>query len=252
MRKQSGSAMKTALVLGASSDIAKHIVYELQKKHINLQLTGTNLQVLEQTFSGLVASEAQKIQFFSLDIRNKNQFIRFLEQLDPFPDVVYSAIGYYKDQMDLRYSLQELSDTIEINFSGLVALLSLIANRMEERKFGQIVVLSSVAGERGRQLNYGYGSTKAALTVFLSGLRNRLHKANVQITTVLLGPVYTKMSKGHKLFPIITLQAPIAAKKIVEAGEKYKDEVYIHWIWRWIMLLIKIIPEGIFKRLPPF
>jgi short-subunit dehydrogenase len=187
-----------------------------------------------------------------LDVTQFESHKPFYENLNPKPEIVFCCIGYYENQLIARNDYRELQKTIVSNFTGVVSLINIISKDFESKNFGNIVVLSSVAGIRGRRLNYIYGSAKAGLTVYLSGLRNLLFEKNVQITTILLGPVYTRMSEGHKLMPWITLQPRIAAKKIIFAGIEGKDEVYIHWIWKYIMFAIRQIPEWIFKRLPPF
>lgn len=245
---------KLALVLGATSDIGREIAIELGYKNFDLILTGQNQDLLSQIQSDLVQTTKGniKIQTCMLDITKTESLNSFVFALDPLPDFVFCCIGYYKDQNIARLKPEEFTKTVQINFIGIAIVLNLLTSRMEEIRSGKIVVISSVAGIRGRQLNYIYGSAKAGLTAYLSGLRNLLYKQNIHITTVLLGPVYTKMSAGHKLMPWITLQPKLAAKKIVQAGLKGKDEVYIHWAWKYIMTAIRMIPEGIFKRLPPF
>ncbi|MCZ8343309.1 MAG: SDR family NAD(P)-dependent oxidoreductase [Leptospira sp.] len=243
-----------ALILGATSDIGREIAEELSSKNFDLILTGQNKDLLSQIHSDLLRTTKQdiKIQTHLLDITETDGLTSFVLSLDPLPNIVFCCIGYYKDQKIARVKPEEFTKTIQINFTGIATFLNLLTIRMEEIRSGKIVVISSVAGVRGRQLNYIYGSAKAGLTTYLSGLRNLLHKKNIRITTVLLGPVFTKMSAGHNLMPWITLQPKVAAKKIVQAGLKGKDEVYIHWIWQFIMAAIRMIPEGIFKRLPPF
>lgn len=240
-----------ALVLGASSDIAKYICMELAKKKYNLYLTGRNLKLLEELKIILEESNIE-VKIFYLDMLDFASQEKFYSGLKIKPSLVISAVGYYEDQNKAREIFEETYKTVGVNYLGLMNLLNLISLDFEKKRTGKIVVISSVAGLRGRQLNYIYGSAKAGIRIYLQGLRNKLHSRNVKITTILLGPVYTKMSLGHKLMPIITLKPEIAGKKIVEASLKNKDEIYLHWIWRYIMFGIKLIPEFIFKRLPAF
>jgi decaprenylphospho-beta-D-erythro-pentofuranosid-2-ulose 2-reductase len=106
-----------------------------------------------------------------------------------------------------------------------------------------------VAGERGRQSNYIYGSAKAGFTAYLSGLRNRLTRSGVHVVTIKPGFVDTKMTSGLKLPAPLTAQPAQVASKIVRAVDRKADVVYVLWMWRWIMLIIKCIPEGVFKKL---
>lgn len=248
---KSAEINKTALILGATSDIGIQITNELLHLGWNVQITGKNQNLLNQITNDLKSKYQSEITSLYLDISDTKRHSQFVKNLKMIPDIVFSCIGYYEDQTLAKNDSDEFLKTIQINFTGIAILLNCLTLEMEKNKKGKVVVLSSVAGLRGRQLNFIYGSAKAALTTYLSGLRNLLHP-HIQITTILLGPVYTKMSAGHKLIPWITLQPKDAAKKIIRAGLNGKDEVYIHWIWKYIMLGIRLIPEWIFKKLPPF
>jgi short-subunit dehydrogenase len=244
--------MKNALIIGATSDIARHIARGLARRGFHLSLTGRNLTLLAELKNEIQVTYESNASTYFLDITDFSSHGNFYNSLPSKPDLVICCVGYYEDQKKAREDLNELLNTMNVNYVGVVALLNLISNDFEIRKSGSISVLSSVAGDRGRQLNYIYGSTKAGITTYLSGLRNRLHASNVSITTIMLGPVYTKMSEGHNLMPWLTLKPEVAAEKIIQVSLLKKDSVYIFWPWRIIMLLIRMIPEFIFKRLPPF
>jgi hypothetical protein len=128
-----------------------------------------------------------------------------------------------------------------------VSLFNIIANDFEKRRSGFIVGISSVAGDRGRKSNYIYGSAKAALTAYLSGLRNRLYDAQVHVMTVKPGFVATKMTEGMDLPEKLTAQPEEVAKDIYKAQQKSKDVLYTKSIWRFIMMIITAIPEWKFK-----
>ena len=119
---------------------------------------------------------------------------------------------------------------------------------MEERKYGCIAVISSVAGDRGRQSNYIYGTAKGALTLFLQGLRNRLARSNVQVLTLKPGFVDTPMT-AHLKKGLLFVSPETIAKGILRSIQKKKNEVYLPWFWYFIMKIIKTIPEFIFKRM---
>ncbi|HEY2727571.1 MAG TPA: SDR family NAD(P)-dependent oxidoreductase, partial [Parafilimonas sp.] len=116
------------------------------------------------------------------------------------------------------------------------------------KKNGTIVGISSVAGERGRQSNYIYGSAKAGFTAYLSGLRNRLYHDNVHVLTVLPGFVNTKMTAELNLSPLLTASPEQVADAVETAIRKKKNVIYVKWFWKWIMKIIKNIPEGMFKK----
>ena len=124
-----------------------------------------------------------------------------------------------------------------------------MANHYEKDEKGFIVGVSSVAGERGRKANYIYGSSKAGFTTYLSGLRNRLYKSNINVLTVKPGYIYTKMTEKLKLPSLLTAKPDEVAKLIFSSQKKKKNVIYIKSVWRLIMLLIRIIPEWKFKKM---
>ena len=244
--------MEQVLILGATSDIGKQISIQLAQKGYSIQITGRNRKILNELSDLIVTRYSSKVEILPFDILNYSEHKKFYDSLQVKPALVICCIGYYENQEKAIENFDELHKTIGSNYLGVCSILNIISNDFVLRGWGTIVVLSSVAGVRGRQLNFIYGSSKAGLTAYLSGLRNRLFSKNIHIVTILLGPVYTKMSAGHNLVPYITLSPEVAAGKIIDAAIQKKDSVYIHWIWRYIMLVIHIIPEFIFKRLPPF
>ena len=136
----------------------------------------------------------------------------------------------------------------QINLVSVVSLLTLLANYFEKQGKGCIAVISSVAGDRGRQSNYIYGAAKGGLTIFLQGLRNRLSKAGVCVLTIKPGFVITPMTENFKK-GFLWAQPQQVAKAIVSAIRRRKNVIYVPWFWRWIMLVIRNIPENVFKRM---
>ncbi|MCB1140747.1 MAG: SDR family NAD(P)-dependent oxidoreductase [Leptospiraceae bacterium] len=244
--------MKNVLIIAATSDIGMHIVDCFAKRGFNLSITGrdtTRLKVLKDKISEKYNKIVKDIYF---DISDFDTHSKFISDLDDLPDVVVCCFGYYGDQELALSNFEETYKTIAVNYLGAVSLLNILSEKFISRRSGSIGVISSVAGIRGRQKNFLYGSTKAGLTTYLSGLRNRLHFFNISVTTILLGPVYTRMSEGHNLMPVLTARPEVAAEKITDAILKKKNEVTILYYWKIVMFIIKLIPESIFKRLKPF
>ncbi|MCT8333147.1 SDR family NAD(P)-dependent oxidoreductase [Leptospira sp. 85282-16] len=244
--------MKNALVVGATSDIGIYITESLAKRGFSLSLTGRNKQKLSVLKSKILLNYMVSVDIYEWDVTKFSLHQNFYQELSQKPDIVFFVVGYYENQTKARENQNELLETIQVNYSAVVSLINIISLDMEKRNTGTIVAISSVAGDRGRQMNFIYGSAKAGLTTYLSGLRSLLYSKGVYITTIQLGPVYTKMSDGHNLIPWLTLQPQVAAELIVKAGLSKKDLIYIRWPWRFIMMAIRMIPEWIFKRLPPF
>jgi hypothetical protein len=158
------------------------------------------------------------------------------------------VVGYLGSQYSAQSNFSETKKIIDTNYTGIVSFLNVVADNFEMRGSGFIVGVTSVAGDRGRKSNYIYGSSKAALSAYLSGLRNRLSSANVQVLTVKPGFVFTKMTTGIDLPGALTIQPDDVARAILKAQKRNRNVIYVHWIWRWITLVINSIPEFIFKK----
>lgn len=163
-------------------------------------------------------------------------------------DVILIAHGSLSNQtfceQDIEYALSEFN----INALSIISLLTLLANELASQKSGTIAVISSVAGDRGRQNNYVYGSAKAMVSTFLQGLRARLYKSNIHVLTIKPGFVATPMT-AHLKKNFLFANPEKVAKDIVKAIEKKKDVLYTPLFWRIIMMMIKPLPEKIAKRL---
>lgn len=239
--------MSYVLIIGAKSDIAKATALEYAKQGYNLYLAARNVDELEE-FSQNIISRTQKIvKLLELDILDYETHQAFYDNLEEKPLGVISAIGYLGEQEKAESHFKEAQQIMETNYIGVVSVFNIIANDFEKRKNGFMVGISSVAGDRGRKSNYLYGSAKAALTAYLSGLRNRLYDAQVHVLTVKPGFVATKMTKGMDLPEKLTAQPEKVAKDIYRAQQKSKNVLYTKWVWKWVMLIIRNIPEFKFK-----
>jgi len=241
--------MSYILVIGAKSDIAKAIARQYAKHGYNLYLAARKSRELEEFAQDLNLRTGQIIQCLELDILDPSSHDTFYKRLKEKPYGVICAIGYLGDQQKAQNDFDETEKIINTNFTGIVNLINIIANDFEKRKEGFIVGISSVAGDRGRKSNYIYGSAKAALSSYLSGLRNRLNNSQVHVMTVKPGFVKTKMTEGMNLPKKLTIQSEVVAEAVFKAQQKGKSILYTKWIWKWVMLIIKLIPEWVFKRL---
>ena len=158
-------------------------------------------------------------------------------------------LGVWVNKKKNEQDIELVSNIIRSNFEGPASIFSIFANLFEQRGSGTLVGISSVAGERGRAKNYIYGSSKAGFTVFLSGLRNRLAMRGVHVVTVLPGFVATKMTNNIRLPKKITAQPAQVGRAIFNAVKKKTNIVYVSPIWRILMMIIRNIPEQIFKKM---
>ncbi|MBT7557980.1 SDR family oxidoreductase [Candidatus Woesearchaeota archaeon] len=240
--------MSYILIVGAKSDIAKAVARKYAENGYDLYLAARESIELED-FSNDVKIRTQKVvKCVELDILDYVKNEVFYNSLKEKPLGVILAVGYLGEQEKSQNNFDETLKIISTNYTGVVSFLNIIANDFEKRKSGFIVGISSVSGDRGRKSNYLYGSAKSALTTYLSGLRARLYKSNVHVLTVKPGFVATRMTVGMDLPEKLTAQPIEVAEDIFQAQQKNKNIVYTKWVWRWIMLIVKSIPEWKFKR----
>lgn len=239
--------MSYILILGAKSDIGMAVAREYAKHGYDLYLAARNNEELVPFVKDIKVRMQQAAKVIELDILDYASHQAVYDSLEEKPLGVIFSAGYLGEQKAAQQDFSEAKRIIDTNYTGAVSLLEIIAKDFENHKRGFIVGISSVAGDRGRRTNYMYGSSKAGLTTYLSGLRNRLHAANVNVLTVKPGFVATKMTAGMDLPEKLTAQPEEVAEAIFKAQQNSRNVIYIKSIWRWIMLIIKAIPEWKFK-----
>ncbi|MCC7159763.1 MAG: SDR family oxidoreductase [Ignavibacteria bacterium] len=185
----------------------------------------------------------------ALDYSTHKKFAEDVISKDPELDYILIVFGYLGTQEKAQSNFDEAHRIIDTNYTGVVSVCELFAAEFEIRKKGTIAAISSVAGDRGRQSNYMYGSAKGALSVYLQGLRNRLAKCGVNVLTIKPGFVNTPMTYGMPLPKPLVASPQKVGKDIYKAMIKGKSVVYTPFYWRWIMFIVKSIPEFIFKKL---
>jgi hypothetical protein len=241
--------MSSVFIIGASSDIGISLSIAYAKKGYNLILAGRNLKNIRKIGDDLAIKYPIEIQCVQLDIIDTNSHRDILKSIKSIPPITICLAGYLGDQEKGFLDWNESKKIIETNFSGVVSLLNLLSFHYKNQGNGTIAVFSSVAGERGRQSNFLYGSAKAGLTAYLSGLRNYLHTFGVHVITIKPGFMQTKMTEHLDLPKLLTAQPDFVASKTISAIEKRKNIVYIKSTWRLIMIVIRNITESIFKKL---
>lgn len=225
---------KTVLILGANSDMAKAIAELFSSEGFELMLAVRN------------PKNENEIAFDAVDFDSHETFVKSLAKV---PDVVITAFGVLIEGDESFLDPKASLHSTLVNYSGVVSILGHLSKAMAVRGSGTIVGISSVAGERGRGSNYVYGSAKAGMTAYLDGLRNYLFEKGVHVVTVKPGYVDTKM-KAHKPTPgIVTASPKQVARAVLRAYKGKKNTVYVLSVWRWVMLIIRNIPEFIFKRM---
>jgi short-subunit dehydrogenase len=238
------------LILGGNSDIGFTIAREFARKEgANIILASRDMELLKKKARDIELRYQVKAQAVYFNATDYESHAEFYEKLDQKPDGVIVAFGFLGEQEKAQRDFQEARRIVETNYIGALSILEVIAADFELKGSGFIIGISSVAGDRGRQSNYIYGSAKGAFAIYLSGLRNRLSRSNVRVITVLPGFVRTKMTRDLKLQEILMSEPEDVAQDIFRAYRKGRDIIYVRWFWRLIILIIKMIPEKIFKKM---
>lgn len=239
------------LILGATSALAHETAKYFARDGASLVLVARSSEKLLAVRDDLKVRGAKEIETIEADLTDLSRHKEILEAaLKPFAglDMVLVAYGTLGNQQlceqDVDAALQEFTT----NATSVIALTTLLANYFEAQKRGCIAVISSVAGDRGRQSNYVYGAAKGAVSVFLQGLRNRLAKKGVAIVTIKPGMVDTPMT-AHMRKGLLFASAKKVGHGIYDAMLKHKDVAYVPGYWRFVMLIIKSIPEPVFKKM---
>ena len=241
--------MRKVLIVGASSAIAEAVARLFAAQGDMLYLVGRRAEALEAIAADLRVRGAARTQTEVMDANAIERHAALLDNADTALgglDTVLIAHGTLSDQTACQKSVALTFQELHTNALSVIALLTLIANRFEAQRSGMIAVISSVAGDRGRQSNYVYGTAKAAVSTFLSGVRQRLYKSGAQVVTIKPGFVDTPMTRE---FPkgLLWAKPEWVARDIVTAMEQGKDVVYTPRFWRVIIWIIKSLPEKIFK-----
>ncbi|MDR2460111.1 MAG: SDR family oxidoreductase [Deltaproteobacteria bacterium] len=240
--------MPTLLVIGATSDIAHAAALLFGQKGWDLILAGRDMERLEDISFNLRVRLAKDVPFYHYDVLDSHKRTELWDNLDPKPEAILIAVGLLGDQGEAKSCPELALKVATVNFTGLIPIIIQASQYYESIGKGSVIGISSVAGDRGRASNYPYGSAKAGFSAYLSGLRNSLSKKGVQVLTIKPGYVRTAMTANMLLPGLLTATPEQVAKCIYKGVVKKKSVVYVKWFWRWIMFVIKSIPEFIFKR----
>jgi decaprenylphospho-beta-D-erythro-pentofuranosid-2-ulose 2-reductase len=253
-RKNTADRPQNVILCGATSAVAVALGRRLASRGWRLHLLGRDLRRLEQIAADLSVRGSTEVTFGVLDASNipavPAAFAAAVAVMTDPLDGVIVCHGVLPDEAGRLPEPNEIQRTIDVNFTSVAILLSLAAERLAGRSGSFLAAISSVAGDRGRQSNFCYGSAKAALSTWLSGLRNRLQPLGVRVLTVKPGIIASPMTAGLSVGPKALITSPDAvAADIERAILRGRDVIYTPWFWSPIMAVIRALPEQLFKRL---
>ncbi|WP_312076539.1 SDR family NAD(P)-dependent oxidoreductase [Chryseobacterium sp.] len=238
------------IVLGSTSEVGQAFVEKaLQEgeKYEKIYLLTSSREATERFAKHIDVKFLQQSEIIEIDLMKEINYSS-LDHINS--NLLFCASGFLGEGSEEGlYDNRNTERIIDVNYAKLVPLINYFAQKFESKRSGTIIGLSSVAGERGRQSNFIYGSAKAAFTVYLSGLRNFLFEKKVHVMTVKPGFMDTKMTEGLPLNPALTATPKKAAECIYSGYKKQRNTIYVLPIWSVIMLIIRNIPEFIFKKL---
>lgn len=237
---------KTVLILGANSDVAKQCILQYVAKGFSIIAASRNTHSLENFIQQNNLNS--KVSVLSFDAADFDSHQKFYDQLPIKPYLVVYAAGFLVDNEKALSDFKEAQQMMTVNYMGAVSILSIIAMDESNKNLERIIGLSSLSGVRGRKSNFVYGSTKAAFTTYLAGLRQELVPKNIIVNVLISGYINTKINAGLELNKNLLMEPDYVAKHIVNAGNSFT--IVPNFKWKIIYFILKILPESLVAKLP--
>ncbi len=238
------------VILGASSAIGRAFARAAAGQGGDVILAGRDADDLTRSAADIVATTGRRARVLAFDALDYASHQALAAELDGVPGVLNIVLlfGTMPSQADMDADPSLALNCIDAGFTGAVSVLQHVATVLERRRAGCVIGFGSVAGDRGRLKNYVYGAAKSGLHTYLAGLRNRLGRSGVHVMTAKPGFVDTAMTFGLPGMFLVASPDSVAQACLAAAGKK-RDIIYVPCFWRWIMLIIRSVPERIFKKL---
>ena len=238
---------KSVLILGANSDVAKECAKLYLQKNFRVMMASRNLKSMED-FIKENHLDSNKINLLYFDAVDFASHQKFYSELPFKPNIVLYSAGFLVQNEDAFQDFDKTLQMMHTNYSGAVSILNIIAMDKTNKNLERIVGLSSLSGVRGRKSNYIYGSTKAAFTTYLAGLRQELSSRKIKVNVFVLGYIRSKINEGLQLNESLMMEPDYVAKKIVNVGNSF---VHVpNFKWKAIYLILKNLPESLVAKLP--
>lgn len=236
----------SVLILGANSDVAKQCIKQYIQKGFSVIAASRNTQSLEEFISeNKLHSKVTILYFDAIDFDSHQ---KFYDELPVKPYIVVYAAGFLVDNAKALKDFKNAQQMMLVNYMGAVSILNIIATDKSNGNLERIIGLSSLSGVRGRKSNFVYGSTKAAFTTYLAGLRQELAQRNIKVNALVIGYIRTKINEGLQLNESLIMEPDYVAKHIVNAGNSFT--IVPNFKWKIIYLILKMLPEKLVAKLP--
>ena len=236
---------KTVLILGANSDVAKQCILQYVEKGFAIIAASRSIDSLKEF---VTKNNLSKVSVLYFDASDFDSHQKFYDELPTKPHIVIYAAGFLVDNEKALSNFQEAQQMMTVNYMGAVSVLNIIAMDQSNKNLERIIGLSSLSGVRGRKSNFVYGSTKAAFTTYLAGLRQELAQRNIKVNVLISGYINTKINAGLDLNKNLLMEPDYVAKHIVNARNSFT--IVPNFKWKLIYFILKILPESLVAKLP--
>ncbi|MCE3077181.1 SDR family NAD(P)-dependent oxidoreductase [Chryseobacterium gwangjuense] len=237
---------KTVLILGANSDVAKQCIKQyIEKGFLVIAASRNTVSLKEFVGENHLDSKVTVLHFDAIDFDSHQ---KFYDELPVKPHIVVYAAGFLVDNEKALRDFKGAQQMMLVNYMGAVSILNSIAMDENNKNLERIIGLSSLSGVRGRKSNFVYGSTKAAFTTYLAGLRQELASRNIKVNALVIGYIRTKINEGLQLNESLIMEPDYVAKFIVNAGNSFT--IVPNFKWKMIYFILKMLPESLVAKLP--
>ncbi|MGE4513684.1 MAG: SDR family NAD(P)-dependent oxidoreductase [Chryseobacterium sp.] len=237
---------KTILILGANSDVAKQCILQYVQKDFSVIAASRNTLSLDNFVQeNKLYSKVSVLYFDSVEFDSHQ---KFYDELPVKPNIVVYAAGFLVENEKALKDFKGTQQMMMVNYMGAVSILNIIATDETNKNLERIIGLSSLSGVRGRKSNFVYGSTKAAFTTYLAGLRQELSSRNIKVNALVIGYIRTKINEGLQLNESLIMEPDYVAKFVVNAGNSFI--IVPNFKWKMIYWILRILPESLVAKLP--
>ncbi|KQT15301.1 3-oxoacyl-ACP reductase [Chryseobacterium sp. Leaf404] len=237
---------KNVLILGANSDVAKQCILQYAERGFAIAAASRSTDSLKDFVAENNLSDKVSVLYF--DAADFDSHQKFYNELLVKPHIVVYAAGFLVENVDALKDFKGTQQMMQVNYMGGVSILNIVAMDQSNENLERIIGLSSLSGVRGRKSNFVYGSTKAAFTTYLAGLRQELAQRNIIVNVLVSGYINTKINVGLKLNKKLLMEPDYVARHIVDAGNSFT--IVPNFKWKIIYFILKILPEGLVAKLP--